>query len=363
MGRTAIVVVTYNHREVIADCVQALDRAGLNPAEVRLYLVDNASTDGTAAVIRQEILDGSGTRTRGGLPLELIVNPENLGYAGGNNLAITRAAAAGDAFVYVLNPDTEVEPGFLQEALAVAQSDPAIACVQSLLLRHDDPGVVNTYGNAIHFLGFGYAAGDGERLDDPAVAARLCQVREVAFASGAASLLRLAVLEKIGGFSPALFAYQEDLELGWRARLAGFRTVVAPRSRVRHKYVFGRGKRKFFFLERNRLLVLGWCYGPRSLALLAPALVAMEGGVWAMAVRDGWWREKAAATAEVGRALLSGRLLAERRRVQGLRVCDEAEATALFEGALVFSAVSPWLLRAVANPLFSAYWRAIRRCL
>src|SRR5687768_6056652 len=134
--RASIVTVTYNHAPLIVDCVRALERSGLDPARTRLFLVDNASADGCAEVIRQEVLDPSGTATLGGLPAELIASERNLGFAGGNNLAISRALAEGDEFVYLLNPDTEAEPGFLTEAMAVAGDDPGIAQVQSLLLRH-----------------------------------------------------------------------------------------------------------------------------------------------------------------------------------------------------------------------------------
>ena len=360
MGRTSIIVVTYNHRALIGDCLRALDRAGLSPAEVRVLLVDNASSDGTAAHIRDELLTPDGQRTRGGLPARLWANDQNLGFAGGNNLAIRQALADGDELVYLLNPDTEVEPGFLAQAIAVARSDDKIAFVQSLLLRHDDPAVVNSYGNALHFLGFGYAAGDGLRLSDPAVSDLLAAPRDIGFPSGACMLARCSALRRLGLFHEELFIYCEDLELGWRAHLAGLRVVLAPASRVRHRYTFSRGTAKYYFLERNRLLNLAACYDGKTLALLAPALLAMEAGLWAQAVTGGWWREKARAYAY---HLGPGRwrsTLARRREVQGLRQVTDAEASALFTAEVIFPSVSPWLLTRVANPLFSAYWRLIR---
>src|SRR5262245_52806742 len=133
MGRTSIVVVAYNHRPYLAACVGALERAGLAPG-TRLILIDNASGDGTADFVRAELLDASGGATRGGLPALFIANRENLGYAGGNNQALRRAIAEGDEFAYLLNPDTEVAPGFLDRALEAAAADD-VALVQSLLVR------------------------------------------------------------------------------------------------------------------------------------------------------------------------------------------------------------------------------------
>jgi GT2 family glycosyltransferase len=148
--------------------------------------------------------------------------------------------------------------------------------------------------------------------------------------------------------------------VSWRARLAGWRVVVAPASRVAHRYEFSKSTAKMYFMERNRFLVLAWCYHPATLALVAPALLAMELGLWLFAARAGWWREKGRAY----RYLLAPRRWAaireSRRRVQALRRVSDREATALFVGEVVFPAVSPWLLTAVANPIFRAYWRGVR---
>ncbi len=361
MGRTSIVVVSYNHRHFLGPCLDAVDRAGLDPATTRLIVVDNASSDGTAELLRSALLTDGATRTRGGLPATLLALDDNTGFAGGNNIAIERARADGDEFVYLLNPDTEAEPGFLAEAIAAAQSDPSIAFVQSLILRHGPGDLVNTYGNALHFLGFGYAAGDGRPLTDPDVSQRLHGVHDIGFASGAGMLARVSVLAAIGAFAEELFVYEEDLELSWRALLAGHRVVLAPASRIRHKYEFSRSTSKFYWLERNRWLVLAWCYRVPTLLLLLPALTAMEVGLWGLAAKGGWWRHKARAAAYVLSPQRWPQILATRRRVQALRQRSDKEVSAIFTGRIVFEAMSPVLLTHVANPLFDAYWRLARR--
>ena len=285
---TSIAIVAHNHRPFLEACLDALDRAGLDPGTTRIFLVDNASADGTPAFVREELLAGMPTQTRGGLPVVFVAGDRNLGFSGGNNLVFQRAIADGDEFVYVLNPDTEVEPGFLSEAIAVARLDARIAVVQSLVLRHGEPGTVNSYGDALHFLGFGYSNGDGRQLSEPDVAALTAGVRELPYACGTAALVRVTPLSEIGLFQEELFVYCEDVELSWRARLAGYRVVLAPASRVQHKYDFHKSAAKFYWLERNRWLVLLWCYRAWTLLLLAPALLAMEGGVWTMEVKGGW---------------------------------------------------------------------------
>jgi hypothetical protein len=132
---------------------------------------------------------------------------------------------------------------------------------------------------------------------------------------------------------------------------------------VQHKYDFHRSTGKFYLLERNRWLVLLWCYRMPTLALLIPALLAMEVGIWAMAVKDGWWREKAQACRYLLTPSHWPRLVASRRAVQKLRRRRDREITALFADVITFGPVSPWLLTRVANPTLSAYWRIARKLL
>jgi GT2 family glycosyltransferase len=360
MSRTAIVVVTFNHRELVADCVHALEAALAGAGDTaHLILVDNASNDGTPDVIRG-LLRPDGRATIGGLPATFVANAENVGFAAANNQALRRVRADGTEFAYLLNPDTEVEPGFLEAALDVAAADPNVSLVQSLLIRHPDRDRVNSWGNAVHFLGFGYVGGDGTPLDDPRARRETEAAHDIAYASGAAMLVRLAVIDRIGGFNEELFAYHEDLELSLRARLAGGRVVLAPASRVAHKYQFSRHARKLYWMERNRLLVLAWHYRPASWALIAPAWLTMEAGLWLYAWRTGWLGEKAKATAYVLDPRRWPAVWRARREVQSLRRVSDREATAPFVGDVQFQELAPPLLTKVANPLFNAYWRAAR---
>ena len=187
--------------------------------------------------------------------------------------------------------------------------------------------------------------------------------REIAYASGAGTLVRLSILQDIGLFNEELFLYQEDAELGWRARLAGFRAVIAPGSRVRHRYEFHKGPEKYHWLERNRFLLLLWCYRGRTLLLLLPALLGMEVGVWALAFRGGWWRQKARAYGYFLRPDRWAHVAATRKTVQALRRMDDRDVTSAFVSKILFPAMSPWPLTRVANPLLAAYWGLVRRLL
>ncbi|MGZ6125547.1 MAG: glycosyltransferase family 2 protein, partial [Myxococcales bacterium] len=238
--RVALVIVTYESERHLDDCLGSLRACDRDGFALDVIVVDNASSDGTAQRLRRDFPE-----------VLLLERPRNEGFAAANNVGIRFAAGRGARFVYLLNPDTIVEEGFLREALAVAAADQGLGGVQSLLLLADDRERVNTWGNAVHFLGFGYCGGLGAAASEAPRAPV-----EIAFASGAAVLFRLDALLAAGLFDDDLFLYQEDMDLSWRLRLSGWRLALAPRSVVFHKYAFTRNKSKFFFLERNRLLVL-----------------------------------------------------------------------------------------------------------
>lgn len=356
--RASIIIVAYNHRMFLEGCFAALDAARLDPQTTRILFVDNASSDGSAELVAGLLRDGA---TPGGLACEIIRSAENLGFAGGNNVALRRALADGDEMAYFLNPDTRAEPDFLHEARVAAESDSTIALVQSLVLRDGEDEIVNTFGNAFHFLGFGYAAGDGMAANTPKAMERLRGVCDTTVASGAACLARLSVLAEIGLFDEELFLYHEDVELSLRARLAGYRVVLAPRSRVRHRYEFARNPRKFYWMERNRWLVLAWYLRGGTLALIAPPLLAAEVGLWALAWKQGWLPHKKAAWSYL---LAPGRLAAirsTRKQVQRLRRVSDRTFTAAFADEVCFPAVDSWLLRHVANPALALYWAVVKR--
>lgn len=342
MARVAVVIVSFNARRFVEACFGSLARARLGGAEV--IVVDNASADGTVGAIRS------------GFPWVTVVEAgANLGFAGGNNLGIRRALDDGCEWVYLLNPDTEVEPGFLEEALAVASADPGTGAVQSLILLDPERGRINTAGNKIHFLGFGYCglyrAPRGEAPVAP---------HEIAFASGAGSLWRAAALRVVGLFDEALFLYHEDLDLGWRLRLAGWRALLAPRSVVFHKYEFTRNPRKYFLIERNRYLVLGKNLSPRTMLVLLPFLVIGEVGLLAVAALSGWLPEKLRADAALLRPTEIRRLRAARRDVQRTRRVRDAEVMRVFTPAIRFEGLEgAWLPKLLERPM-ALVWKVIR---
>ncbi len=357
--KTAIIVVSWNHGHFLSDCFRAVELSGIVPGSATLMIVDNASPDGSGDRIARELLSPDQKTTKRGFPCVFFKNSVNLGFSGGNNQAIRQALEEGYEYVYLLNPDTEAQPGFLDSAIRAMNSDESIGIVQSFLRLHPRTDRVNSYGNEIHFLGFGYAGGESLAVADPGVQAKLAR-RDIAYASGAGMLIRASLIREIGSLDEELFAYHEDLEYSWRAKLAGCRVVLAPDSVVFHKYEFSRSIAKYYWMERNRLIVLMRMYRFPTLLLIAPAFLVMELGLWAFALKSGWWKEKARAYGYFFSAEHRSALRSARAKTQKERRVSDREATRIFTGRILFQQMQPTLLTRVANPAFAAYWYIAR---
>jgi N-acetylglucosaminyl-diphospho-decaprenol L-rhamnosyltransferase len=306
----------------------------LEPGD-ELIVVDNASSDGLAAELEQ--LAPAAT---------LIALSENVGFAAGANVG---AAAATGELLVLLNPDARPQPGW-GKAIRAPWGGRFSAWMGLVLL--DGGTEVNTSGGVLHFTGFGWAGQVGrpvaEAPDAPA---------EVGFLSGACLAIPRTDWERLSGFPEHFFMYCEDVDLSLRLRLRGDTLAVIPDARVEHVYEFAKGPRKWRSLERNRWATILRTYPTPLLALVAPALIAAELAVWAMAARDGWARSKLLATLDLVREL--PRLVRERRAIQAVAQVSAAEfATGLTAdlSSPYFGAVGrqPAIRRALA-----LYWRAV----
>ncbi len=335
MPGLSVVTVTYNSR---ADVQRALPPliAQLEPGD-ELIVVDNGSSDGTAAAV-----EALAPRA------QLIRSERNDGFAAACNRGAE--AASGDLLL-MLNPDTEVAPGFVA-AIRAPLTAGRWAGWQALATRGGGE-LVNTAGNVVHFTGFSWAGGDGDPLSNaPAEEA------EVGALSGVAMAIPRATWERQDGFAPEFVSYQEDTDLSQRLRLEGGRLGLVPAARVEHHYAFGKpGKSKWRHLERNRWAWILRDYPGPLLALVMPALLLTELALLPIALAGGWLGAKLRANLDVLGAL--PRLLGERRAIQSRREVGSREfATVLVPelGSEYFGAVARW------RPLrwgLRAYWSAV----
>ncbi|WP_206425919.1 glycosyltransferase family 2 protein [Nakamurella antarctica] len=238
-----VVVVTFRAKAMIADCLDSLAAQDL-PHE--LLVVDNASSDGTADVLRSKY---PGVR--------VITLAENRGFAGGLSAALAHIESP---YVALLNDDAVAEPGWLSQLLAVCESDERIgAATSKMILETGFPGeeVLNNIGVALTRHGYGFDVG----LGLPASSA-YTEVTEVFGFSGGAALIRTESLRAAGGCPEHFFLYYEDVDMSWRLRLSGFAVMSVPGAIAHHRHSATSDQNSEIFHrhnERNRLLTLIRC--------------------------------------------------------------------------------------------------------
>lgn len=217
-SRVDILVLLYNSEKWVPSLIESLRHIQI-PAT--LYFLDNDSQDGSAeaAVRGLEKL---------AIPGHVLRSPHNLGFAGGVNLLAHQTSAE---FLFILNPDTELQPGCLQALVARALADPRIGICEARQSPRE------------HWKAVDRSTG------------------ETSWCSGAAALIRRAAFDEVGGFDDRLyFMYCEDVDLSWKFWLKDWKCVYVPEAVVRHHTQdLDPGKRRTrenYFTFRNSLFLL-----------------------------------------------------------------------------------------------------------
>jgi GT2 family glycosyltransferase len=321
----SIIIVNWNRRDLLRECLRSLERQTLQAFEV--ILVDNGSTDGSAEMAEAEFA--------GTLSLRVIRNRENRGFCAANNQGIAIGSAP---LIALLNNDAVAAPDWLEE-LARAFDDGGVGMAASKILVYEDPTRIDKVGHLIYPDGQNRGRGSGQ-IDR----GQFDRIEEVLWPDGCAAMYRRAMLDEIGGFDEDFFAYADDAELGLRARIAGWRCLYIPDAVVRHHRGSTLGllsSERLELIERNRILFAAKLF-PWSLLWLNGAywMARMSAGVWAAATGRG----EAARFPGVGgkmriaMALLKGQLsalpllpkmLRKRRSIQRLRKLSPSDVRKL----------------------------------
>lgn len=211
--KVTVVIPNYNGLKYIRNCMESLYSLQ-EECPFHTVIVDNGSKDGSLEVIRDEYPWA-----------ELIALPENTGFCRAVNVGIE---ASKTPYVLLLNNDTVVKPGFVKHLQDAAEESEDIFSVSSMMLTMQDENVIDDAGDRYCVLGWAYARGKGQP------AHKYEKRAEVFAACGGASLYRREVFEKIGLFDENHFAYLEDMDIGYRARIYGYRNIYEPKAKVVH---------------------------------------------------------------------------------------------------------------------------------
>jgi len=289
-----VLIVAFKSVGTLGGCLEALQAQTRPPREI--LVLENGSPDGQR-VTSADMPPG----------VRLIESDENLGFAGGNNLL---AKSGRSGWLALLNPDAYPHPDWIEKFDAARLDYPDVAMFGSTQISAGKSDTLDGTGDCYHALGLAYRSGYGRR-------AKRLPEGEVFAACGAAMFIRRDVFEALGGFDERFFCYNEDVDLGYRARLRGWTTVQLAGAQVDHVGYASSGRRSevaTYYGVRNRLWVFlkntpGWLFWA-----LLPGHVAITFALWMSSFRFGQGRLFARA---IGDALSAREgILASRAEIQ-----------------------------------------------
>jgi hypothetical protein len=331
MCKVRVVIVTFNNQDDIVECLESLsNQVGVAK---NVVVVDNASSDKTLELLRSEFPE-----------VKVIENRVNRGFTSAVNQALTQPLPE---YVALLNPDTCSSHDWLIHALQVLESNPTLGACQATILLYDRRNKINSKGNVANFLMFGWPGGFEQEYDGKET------VTSTVYPSGCAVVFRRECLEKVHGLDELMFMYHDDLDIGLRAFLLGYDSACSGKAIVFHKYVYRESPRKFYLLERNRIVSLLKLYKISTIAIMLPILLVTEIAVWMKALREGWLREKIRGYGSISMHIRE--ILDARTAIQVRRERSDSQLIEHLRGGLDFQPVEQGMLAKTGNKLLEKY--------
>ncbi|RGR68786.1 glycosyltransferase family 2 protein [Roseburia inulinivorans] len=237
MQEVTIIIPNYNGKSLLENCFRTLEHQSYK--DFKVLVVDNGSTDGSTD-IKSDVLD-----------VEWIALNENLGFCGAVNLAVQKT---GTPYVILLNNDTETDKYFVEWLLrGIKKSDHIFSC-GAQMIDYKNHEILDNAGDLYTAMGWAVARGKGRPCKDYETSKRVFSC------CAGAAIYRMDIMRKIGGLDEKHFAYLEDVDLGYRARIAGFENWYIPEAKVYHVGSATTGtrynKKKVFLAARNTIFVI-----------------------------------------------------------------------------------------------------------
>lgn len=347
--KVGIILVNYRDyaTKYLNACGDCLRRQDYPHDLFTIYIVDNASTEESRAALKKIY------------PEAIILARSDGNYSAANNLGFRRAIKDACDYLVTVNMDTEMDESWLTELVLALESDDSVGIAQSKILLYSDnrkEARINSLGNICHFLGFAFTSYHG-RKDR-----RIDSYPEITgYASGCSFIIKKEVFEKTNGYNEMYYMYHDDLEISLKVRLLGHKIVLAPKSRVYHKYEFSRSVRMLYYMERNRYLTLMIFYPTRLLLLLVVPGFFMALGMLFFSVARGWLKTELKIYSYFFNCRNWGMIIKERRAIRKMSVLPFNAVARSFSGKIEFQEIDNPLLKYIVNPLFNVYWAIIKK--
>ena len=252
----SIIILNYNGNEFLENCIESIFKETKQKFE--LIIVDNNSPDKSGEKFSKKYES-----------CKFILNKDNVGVSEGLNIGIRNANGH---YIILLNNDLIVAPNWL-DYLFEAYKKNGNGLYQPKFLKMKNKKIIDSAGNLINIFGFGYSREKG-KVDE----LQYDSIEEIGFAAGTCLFCPKEIFDKVGLFDKKFFAYNEDLDLGWRARLLNYKSYYVPKSIVYHhgSAQWKWSGEKFYLLERNRWIVLLSNYNTKTIIKLLPSLIIIE---------------------------------------------------------------------------------------
>lgn len=333
----SIIILNYNAGNLLIECVKSIFASNYTNFEV--IVVDNLSNDNSHKKCKEEFNR-----------IFLIENKENLGYCEGNNVGIRHAKGE---FVVILNPDTLVDPNWLHELLN-SYKKYGDGLYQPKFLATTNHNMLLSTGQMINLFGFGFSRSKGD--EDKS---QFNKIETISYASGTCLFTSTKLIKQLGMFDSFLFAYHDDLDLGWGALQCGMKSYYVPTSIVYHPiegYSFKWSKLKFYLLERNRQYCLLTHYSRGTFYKILPLLILVDTAVFLFYLSKGmpWSKIKAHIDILKNRSKINQRYL----EIQKSRTLNDKIIIESFSDELL---VPKWVVNNTSNKLFNNFIKCLSK--
>jgi GT2 family glycosyltransferase len=339
----AVLVLCTNEKHFMDDCMSSL--LAQSHTNVGIYLLDNNSSDGSVEYVKEKFPS-----------VKILHFESNLGYSKANNNGLKEAFDRDNAdFCLVLNSDVKCKENMIEEMLKTYKANrlqnSKVGLIQPVILLYDEPEKLNTVGNAIHYLGFGYCK-DYKKKYIP-----LDSDKEIIFASGAAMLVSKEYYNDVGLINEDFFLYYEDQNYSWRGLLKGYKHFVCAKAEMLHKYRFKSYPFKMYHSEKNRVMILLENYSWKTLLLLSPALALNAFFLFTHSIFNGWFKSKVRSVLYIFSHF--GYIMKVRKHIQETRSVRDKELIRRFESRIDFEATDNKITKNIVSPLYSFYYKLI----
>tara|TARA_Y100000590_G_scaffold86224_1_gene96602 strand:+ start:12712 stop:13764 length:1053 start_codon:yes stop_codon:yes gene_type:complete len=302
-GLISIIILNYNGKKFLEDCINSIKKN--TERNIEIIVVDNASPD------------KSGRDTALIFPdCKFILNEKNVGVPEGFNIGVKNSNGE---FIIILNNDVKVTKNWIENFFdAYEKFGPGL--YQPKFVKMTNPEILDGTGDMINIFGFGFARGKGQFDEEKEIG-----VEEISYASGTCMFFPKKIIDNIGLFDKKLFAYHEELDFGWRARLFGYKSFYVPKTVIHHIGSAGWGwsNKKFYYLERNRWIVLLKNYSVSTITRLFPSLLIIEIIMLGFYLKKGILKEKLSSYLSIIKTF--NHIRKERKKIQKIRKIHDKE--------------------------------------